>query len=158
MTPVPGEKMRFHFHSTFPAKTAKLEIPHFRTLGNKKRLETVVSSLFSLSRVGGDKRDRTADLLNAIQALSQLSYTPKRVCSTDGTDCILPASQPVVKFFFHLFYFRLNSTPIRRTEPGEVLLLNGASAGTRSAAGHRQSPPWQGSGNCCTMHPAPLRR
>ena len=69
--------MRFHFHSTFPAKTAKLEIPHFRTLGNKKRLETVVSSLFSLSRVGGDKRDRTADLLNAIQALS--SY--KRVAN-----------------------------------------------------------------------------
>ena len=28
------------------------------------------------SVVGGDKRDRTADLLNAIQALSQLSYTP----------------------------------------------------------------------------------
>ena len=26
---------------------------------------------------GGDKRDRTADLLNAIQALSQLSYTPE---------------------------------------------------------------------------------
>ena len=25
---------------------------------------------------GGDKRDRTADLLNGIQALSQLSYTP----------------------------------------------------------------------------------
>ena len=25
---------------------------------------------------GGGKRDRTADLLNAIQALSQLSYTP----------------------------------------------------------------------------------
>jgi hypothetical protein len=30
-------------------------------------------------RVGGDKRDRTADLLNAIQALSQLSYTPNFV-------------------------------------------------------------------------------
>ena len=28
------------------------------------------------SDFGGDKRDRTADLLNAIQALSQLSYTP----------------------------------------------------------------------------------
>ena len=26
--------------------------------------------------VGGDKEDRTPDLLNAIQALSQLSYTP----------------------------------------------------------------------------------
>ena len=25
---------------------------------------------------GGAKRDRTADLLNAIQALSQLSYSP----------------------------------------------------------------------------------
>ena len=36
---------------------------------------------------GGDKRDRTADLLNAIQALSQLSYTPRwtsnvRCCQT----------------------------------------------------------------------------
>ena len=29
-----------------------------------------------VSFCGGDKRDRTADLLNAIQALSQLSYTP----------------------------------------------------------------------------------
>ena len=28
---------------------------------------------------GGDKRDRTADLLLARQALSQLSYTPKKV-------------------------------------------------------------------------------
>ena len=28
---------------------------------------------------GGDKGSRTPDLLNAIQALSQLSYTPKRL-------------------------------------------------------------------------------
>ena len=35
---------------------------------------------------GGDKRDRTADLLNAIQALSQLSYTPK--FSTQSLDCL----------------------------------------------------------------------
>ena len=28
--------------------------------------------------IGGAKRDRTADLLNAIQALSQLSYSPFR--------------------------------------------------------------------------------
>ena len=26
--------------------------------------------------IGGGKRDRTADLLHAMQALSQLSYTP----------------------------------------------------------------------------------
>ena len=32
--------------------------------------------IFEISGLGGDKRDRTADLLNAIQALSQLSYTP----------------------------------------------------------------------------------
>jgi hypothetical protein len=29
-------------------------------------------------RFGGDKRDRTADLLHAMQALSQLSYTPNQ--------------------------------------------------------------------------------
>ena len=29
-----------------------------------------------LQDFGGDGRDRTVDLLNAIQALSQLSYTP----------------------------------------------------------------------------------
>ena len=38
-----------------------------------KSPETVEFQGFSF---GGDKRDRTADLLNAIQALSQLSYTP----------------------------------------------------------------------------------
>ena len=35
---------------------------------------------------GGDKRDRTADLLNAIQALSQLSYTPKFNCCSNKLD------------------------------------------------------------------------
>ena len=39
--------------------------------GLEKRPETL-----EISGLGGDKRDRTADLLNAIQALSQLSYTP----------------------------------------------------------------------------------
>ena len=37
--------------------------------------ENVLKS-FDFRMFGGDKRDRTADLLNAIQALSQLSYTP----------------------------------------------------------------------------------
>ena len=32
----------------------------------------------SLGKLGGGKRDRTADLLHAMQALSQLSYTPKQ--------------------------------------------------------------------------------
>ncbi len=39
----------------------------------------------SLSKIsGGGKRDRTADLLHAMQALSQLSYTPET--STSDTD------------------------------------------------------------------------
>ena len=40
---------------------------HIDTDNKKARLST---------GFGGDKRDRTADLLNAIQTLSQLSYTP----------------------------------------------------------------------------------
>ena len=38
--------------------------------------KTKKTSFRRLFCFGGDKRDRTADLLNAIQALSQLSYTP----------------------------------------------------------------------------------
>ena len=154
MTPVPGEKIRFHFDSTFPVKPAKLEIPHFRTLGNKKRLETEVSSLFSLSRVGGDKRDRTADLLNAIQALSQLSYTPNpQMCLfTDGTGCILPALIPIVKFFFIFFYFRKNTY---QDSVSKHLSINGASKGMQSAMEHRQQPPCRDLKSCCTMHPTP---
>ncbi len=44
---------------------------------------------------GGDKRDRTADLLNAIQALSQLSYTP--IKSLLETRSIVADTAPVVK-------------------------------------------------------------
>ncbi len=44
---------------------------------NEKALISIeTSAFFNLLDDGGDKRDRTADLLNAIQALSQLSYTP----------------------------------------------------------------------------------
>ena len=42
---------------------------------------------------GGDKRDRTADLLNAIQALSQLSYTP--VCE------VLKIGLPILRTFLN---------------------------------------------------------
>ena len=42
----------------------------------KKSLFSYENRLF-VRPFGGDKRDRTADLLNAIQALSQLSYTPE---------------------------------------------------------------------------------
>ena len=79
---------------------------------------------FSRFPSGGDKRDRTADLLNAIQALSQLSYTPMSV-KTNGnlifcrslkprftgkpqacqlrTVFILPKATPFVKHNFKKF-------------------------------------------------------
>ena len=45
----------------------------------QKRLVTQIDNKpFSAHTLcGGDKRDRTADLLTASQALSQLSYTPE---------------------------------------------------------------------------------
>ena len=39
----------------------------------------VTLQLVNRSTIRGPERDRTADLLNANQALSQLSYRPKRV-------------------------------------------------------------------------------
>ena len=42
-------------------------------LRNKKRQDRLVLSFL----LGGDDRDRTDYLLNAIQALSQVSYAPK---------------------------------------------------------------------------------
>ena len=42
--------------------------------------------------LGGGKRDRTADLLHAMQALSQLSYTP-------GKRAIIVTTPPGVKRF-----------------------------------------------------------
>ena len=38
-----------------------------------------------IRRNGGDEEDRTPDLLNANQALSQLSYVPKK-CINGGPD------------------------------------------------------------------------
>ena len=53
---------------------------------------------------GGDKRDRTADLLNAIQALSQLSYTPKLFCCPLPDDfCIIAYNQKMSTPFFFFF-------------------------------------------------------
>ena len=40
-----------------------------------KKADRIICRLFA----GGDEEDRTPYLLNAIQALSQVSYTPKRL-------------------------------------------------------------------------------
>ncbi len=44
---------------------------------SKTKKNTANQTVYGVIFCGGDKRDRTADLLNAIQALSQLSYTPR---------------------------------------------------------------------------------
>ncbi len=46
-------------------------VSSFALAGTDRRVQT-------LSKYGGDERIRTADLLSAIQALSQLSYVPTR--------------------------------------------------------------------------------
>ena len=45
---------------------------------NRTGRTTLYLSAAALPPRDGDERDRTADLLNAIQALSQLSYAPGR--------------------------------------------------------------------------------
>ena len=47
----------------------------------KTKKNTANQTVYGAIFCGGDKRDRTADLLNAIQALSQLSYTPIFCCA-----------------------------------------------------------------------------
>ena len=61
---------------------------------------------------GGDKRDRTADLLNAIQALSQLSYTPISVSECNISRSIMKSQ--------HLFSNRKSPFPTacKATETG----------------------------------------
>ena len=54
--------------------------------GVKGKALELGSKAFTFPFPGGDKRDRTADLLNAIQALSQLSYTPMSGASHQNSD------------------------------------------------------------------------
>ena len=53
--------------------------------------------------IGGDKRDRTADLLNAIQALSQLSYTPDSFRLSLEARVILSDGRAFVKGVLEIF-------------------------------------------------------
>ena len=46
---------------------------------------------------GGDKRNRTADLLNDIQALSQLSYSPIFKALSQGRFIIIAKNKSIVK-------------------------------------------------------------
>ena len=75
----------------------------FDEVQRNKKSERICVRIF-----GGDKRDRTADLLNAIQALSQLSYTPIGDLVVSGvfpcgTNVSIPKGKAFVNAFFKCF-------------------------------------------------------
>ena len=80
--------------------------------------ENILKS-FDFRTFGGDKRDRTADLLNAIQALSQLSYTPKwYVLQRTTTICYQMFSLLSTSFFnFFIFSFLREQAPKKHLFP-----------------------------------------
>ncbi len=54
-------------------------------------LSALGSCGYPMKRYGGARRDRTDDLLNANQALSQLSYGPRNLISELSADAALRA-------------------------------------------------------------------
>ena len=60
--------------------------------------------LLLIPQNGGDKRDRTADLLNAIQALSQLSYTPKYPICRKSRNQTIKLSKVLLKWGYVLVH------------------------------------------------------
>jgi hypothetical protein len=50
------------------------------------RKKTSISMSFLVEDIGGDEGDRTPDLMNAIHALSQLSYVPASISVPAGIE------------------------------------------------------------------------
>ena len=83
-----------------------LEPPTSRLSGvrsNRLSYKPIWSSAvqLSLTALGGDKRDRTVDLLLAKQALSQLSYTPNYLVVHSG---VLPSFISSLKALFRFAF------------------------------------------------------
>jgi hypothetical protein len=75
--PVSSNPIRVRAKNESRPKAACSAQSFLSTTGNLCRF-AMVDSLRCDAKVGGARRSRTADLLNAIQALSQLSYGPIR--------------------------------------------------------------------------------
>src|SRR6185295_15427898 len=88
--------------------------------------------------LGGARRDRTADLLHAMQALSQLSYGPTRarqitvqpeVCQVNESDCFTVFEWTCVAPF-HLISVRVFSSKsprVCRSRHVEICLLSSST-------------------------------
>ena len=71
----------------------------------------------SLAKFGGARRDRTADLLHAMQALSQLSYSPTRGPGHYGTLPALSSPNASLLAGLSLCLVATNASPGMRLEP-----------------------------------------
>ena len=72
----------------------------------KTKKNTANQKVYGAIFYGGDKRDRTADLLNAIQALSQLSYTPKCCCFFESNSIIANNFEKCKNFFLYFLSYK----------------------------------------------------
>ncbi len=121
---LPVNWMRFSKNKNRPStsrkkagsSTIQVRDDPLRKNGEKKSRNLTISGLFPhfCHPIGGDKRDRTADLLNAIQALSRLDdYTPTfPQADRLYPHCILEILQPY------------QAAPIRLTKNCSMLILN----------------------------------
>ena len=75
-------------------------VRHGRFFNRQRKRKNLVTIAVTRFFYGGDKRDRTADLLNAIQALSQLSYTPRSL--RIGTFRSIARKKRFVNYIFSL--------------------------------------------------------
>ena len=80
-------------------ETSEENAPRGSSSADRADKKRVADKNLQPSYFGGAKRDRTADLLNAIQALSQLSYSPFVFWRRH-----LPRDRMPVKFFSILFH------------------------------------------------------
>ena len=72
--------------------------------------------LFLQEKFGGAKRDRTADLLHAMQALSQLSYSPIKAVRRAGPGMLREGLPRGVA----ASYFRFLEIASQKNRPGEI--------------------------------------
>ena len=91
----------FRLHHIIEKKICQSQSNHPRRFGAVNKEKTRNPTISGL-KSGGDKRDRTADLLNAIQALSQLSYTPIFTWSVVTDEIHYTTISPFVKGFLKI--------------------------------------------------------
>ena len=97
-------------------------------MGNKKTLKPHSFKVFSI--FGGDEEDRTLYLLNAIQALSQVSYAPGFSADSSAEIIIAQNFRSVhsfLKFLFGTYKLTHDDESLVRTKTFEIAGTGGKS-------------------------------